>query len=272
MTDNKTLTLNYKECGSSELKDLKIGLSEKEYEFFFDEKKIVIKSEFLTEESNGLIIKETFFCDKKVDDVHRYNLMYEFGEWVLKNPKSRRSCKKEVDKHDVKIEERSESNNVLIILESPHKNEYKYDEGELTPMSPAKGKTGKNFHSCFITQVLSILKSLKLILDKEKSYSICFVNPVPFQTSLFYIHKKGLHQALRNKVWRTLYPECKKNFKERVVSYKPVFILNGCTRDLKEDVEDTIKDIKNIKIFSISHPSSWGVLVYGFTERLILNS
>ncbi|TAK59811.1 hypothetical protein, partial [Methylobacter sp.] len=63
--------------------------------------------------------------------------------------------------------------NILLILESPHKSEYKHDKKNftLTPKAPAQGYTGRNIES-FIGDIL------KKIPDLAKgSYNLVIFNP-----------------------------------------------------------------------------------------------
>jgi hypothetical protein len=261
--DKYALVLNYN--GQS----IEKNLTENQYKFLDvdaplylskESETITVKKQKVTKQK--LILNDNFF--RKVEDKHRYNLCNKSGKWILQTPCDNQPSGVNISQCDRKITERKESNNILVILESPHKKEY---DLMFNPLSPANGKTGKNFLLCFVTQVLPILESLGLKLEKEK-YSVCFVNPVPFQTSLYEIHNKEKFQDIRNKVWKTLYKnfQFENDFKQRVQSYKPVLILNGCTDKLQPIVESTINSLdpdNQIKKFNISHPSNWNVLVHG---------
>ncbi|WII93298.1 hypothetical protein QEO94_00080 [Kingella negevensis] len=67
-----------------------------------------------------------------------------------------------------------DSYKIIVILESPHKDEYKDDRNKPTP---AKGKTGKNIRK-YLADIISKLDS-----DKSKNYPIFLINPIQYQCS-----------------------------------------------------------------------------------------
>lgn len=246
-----------------------------------------------TDNSEFLIIKSAFFDEsKKVPDVYRYDLIFT-DKWTLVHPETRTSayccdcsdCRKKYP----------DKNNILVILESPHKNEYCKEF--FKPLVPANGATGTDFCEYFTHYVLkhSLGKakrqgfSLESILNTKKIYSICFVNPVPFQTSLYFIRlqtslyfirRGGLssyrEKKLRNYVWEKLFSLFKDKFIDRMKFYssiQPVIILNTCTsfkpskkgitlqQMVKEEIDPAIKyrRIKCTNKFNTHHPCSWNL-------------
>jgi len=248
---SKTLEIKFKG------EKLKFELNEEEAKLFTDD------SAFLTKESNDSIsISDTFFDDSvQVKDVCRYKLVYESSNWMFKSPKGLNISKFSTE-NDIEIDDSDE--NLILILESPHKDEYVIENKKLIPKSPASGDTGKHLYKYFNSHVLPILFSLGLILEQSKKYNFCIVNPVPYQTSLFHINGKGVHKTLRNKIWKKLYPKCSSIFKEKLNSYEPSIILNGCTSDLKKELDNEIKKTCCAKIFNISHPSCWQISLASF--------
>lgn len=243
--------------------------------------KDVNKSPFFGIDSNGdYQIKNRFFLDKEVQDVYRYDLIRVNKKWKLVYPNSRKlafsgeSC---LGCHSNYKDEAisPDKNNIIVILESPHKDEYCKDC--FKPLVPANGDTGTNFCDYFTSHFLNyFIKEFGTIesrLSKNNTYSICFVNPVPFQTSLHFIHKsKKMHVPLRDKVWKELFKLQKDEFLNKMGSYsnnQPIIILNACTGGAQ--VNGTLKNIlrqeiniaissKKIKChakFNTSHPSSW---------------
>ncbi len=63
-------------------------------------------------------------------------------------------------------------NNILLILESPHKSEYKHDKKSftLTPKAPAQGYTGRNIES-FIGDILKKISDLPALDSGSRSGS-----------------------------------------------------------------------------------------------------
>ncbi|NOQ65187.1 MAG: hypothetical protein GQ582_11810 [Methyloprofundus sp.] len=245
-------------------------LTVKEKALFLDSKKeeveVFKKSDYLKIVGNKLIIKAAFFdASKRVNDVHRYNLKFIHSKWELTKPCCGKITNNEIVKKynetifqcDKEITETLDVNNILIILESPHKSEY---NKQFVPKYPASGSTGQQFLRYFISHVLPLLKSEGLRLEENNTYNICFVNPVPYQTSLYEIHRKEeLPSSLRNKVWKALYPKCRDDFKQRIKEYAPSIILNACTSDLKSCINGVIFDeeFKDIQQFHAPHPSKW---------------
>ncbi len=259
-----TLTLEYAPW------TINVSITAKEYGLFWDENKNIKSSDYLEVTSAAsLRIKSSFFYkDKRVEDKHRYNLMFINGKWKLKRLS-----------HDKKITETPGENNILVILESPHRSEY---DPQFKPIAPAMAETGtgKKFDKYFTSHLLPILESFGLILCRKQIYRICLVEPVPFQATLDKIHGKGVESSLRNKVWDALYQKCENDFKHRLQAYNPVIILNGCTSDgsglaklsskktLKDQVTESINSISfnnvnGLQKFEVSHPCCWNTLVYG---------
>ncbi|MFZ2449850.1 MAG: hypothetical protein WAW36_04955 [Methylovulum miyakonense] len=239
-------------------------------------------SPYLNRNNDGdLVVTKKFFNGKAVDDVHRYDLKYCNGEWMLFEPRSNnlatlKPLSEKPSKHDRDITPNKAANNILIILESPHKDEY--DDDNFLPLGPANGATGENFLNYFASPCMNIvlyklIKDLHLNLDEGKVYSICFVNPVPFQTTLDFILRpikskkkdkkaeKTYRDQLKTEVWNALFYYCHHHFKCRVLSYNPSVIINACTKELKDKVKLAVDNPNNqIKCpnkFNTTHPSGW---------------
>ncbi len=222
-------------------------------------------------QNGDLIIESGFFDDsKKVPDVYRYDLVNINGQWELVYPNTSILAQPGCYHHDVDID--PNKNNILVILESPHKDEY--CKKCFNPIAPANGPTGRNFCKRFISVIitLSIPHRCNLQLT-EKKYSICFINPVQFQTSLHFIRGGGLDKSiekeLRDKVWDKLFFHSQNDFIPRLQRYNPVVILNACTgskdglippRTLKDYVRTTVNNrghLACIPKFNTYHPSAW---------------
>ena len=218
-----------------------------------------VENEYIKCNNNQLVIKEAFFKAKKVDNVFRYCLKNKKLEFLKKDEENFKFSKFD----DNLIDENDDTSNIIIVLESPHKDEYTFD---FKPIAPAQGSTGKNIEKYIEKYILSILDNNKLELNKKK-YKILIVNPVPYQTSLNFIHKKALkneYKKLRNEVWKALWENAnlKTEFESLINNLKPKLILNCCTKDLKCYVSDAINEKFNInenvyKIEELSHPCYW---------------
>ena len=143
--------------------------------------------------------------------------------------------------------------NIVLILESPHIDEYTAD---FEPLCSANGQTGKNINK-FLTTILSIKPVDHIIL----------CNPIPWQTSLHEIHNQALtgdFKKLRDAIWKHLWNcdnpknNLQQSFIERIKSYYPEIIINACTKQLRENVQSTInQEFMKIDRFQTNHPCSW---------------
>ena len=169
---------------------------------------------------------------------------------------------------------------IVIILESPHKDEF--NNQNFPNGNPALGKTGKMLQEHF----KAILR--KNISELPNNYRVILMNSIQFQCSLGEVPKK-----YRDYMWLSLWFGTNNLFKNdficRLNSYNPSYIFNFCTignHIKKEYIElclqkcspeickksmDDIQNMKKITIRSIvnssipqniilfegSHPSSW---------------
>ncbi|MCI6730736.1 MAG: hypothetical protein MR487_00185 [Lachnospiraceae bacterium] len=183
------------------------------------------------------------------------------------------------------------SENIIVILESPHISEYEHaDEGFI---APAIGKTGDYLQKYFY-------KCIKRILLPNIRYNVILMNAIQYQCSLGFETKK-----FRDKNWCDLWFNYNKSndFINRLTSYNPNIIINACTigghieresdatikkpglkyikniihdqekyqktkeklkelnmkekYTLKGYVEAEIINVQNVQILHSSHPSSW---------------
>lgn len=191
---------------------------------------------------------------------------------------------RKVGKSPVLIEPDPKGKNVVIILESPHRDEYDFkdnqDKSTLTPIAPANGKTGGNIRD-HIFKIIS--KRLKL---NEGIYNIYLLNRVPYQCSLGSLYKTGLNNEIRNKIFKELWSKNQNEFFKELQSFSPDIIIESCTQAVDGiDVTDKfsnqyleyIDNIYNVmewdtyteqEILYCSHPSvSWGTEHYFSTEK-----
>lgn len=119
---------------------------------------------------------------------------------------------------------------ILLVLESPHKDEYYYDEQNhlLIPKSPAQGPTGRNIENC-LRHVLEELSN-SYGLD-DGCYKLIIVEPIPYMCSLGVFYKGKLNEDIRNRVWKAIWSvsEIENDFVKRCREYNPKYIINGCT-------------------------------------------
>lgn len=218
------------------------------------------KSYIKLNSTHGPIINETFFKNK-VDHVFRYLISVNNGS--IKPYKFKdKVCLKFADSNynDLNINFNSDLKSIVIVLESPHKDEF---DSNLNPKGPAQGATGNNLASK-LKELIENIHSENPIPDGE--YKIVLVNPIPCQTSLNYIHEKALKgswKTLRDKVWITLWDNnfnYKINFISTINSINPFIIINSCSSKIKDNRLDQFlidNFSKNLNLYKTHHPSSW---------------
>lgn len=227
----------------------------------------------------------TFFSnDSKVPDVWRYTLSENETEFT-KSP-NEGVPEDNFKFKDISTEELNENDKtVILLLESPHKDEYSYSENSVEPLSPANGTTGDRIKKSLI-QVICCASCLMDIpnLDRVK---LIICNPIQWQTSMYFFYKigdkKSLKSNLRNEVWEKIWQITKDNkfpiqedFLKRIKSYKPVLVINACTGGSKEGSLNTIirkyldKNFSKVDNFSCFHPShpSWNNNPYGINVEV----
>lgn len=224
---------------------------------------------FLEYIDDKVIIKESFF-DKKLSiiDVCRYELIKQDSSFNLSSFNEKNSLFEKSKFNDHEIVFSNETPSIFIILESPHVDEYSYLLNEIKPISPAQGATGDNINN-ILENLINHINS-NVIALKNSKYLINIINPVPYQTSLNYIHKCPLRYkktnigfvTLRNQVWQNLWLK-NKSFEIELVNkiqiIQPDLILNCCTQDLSDYIEKSIP-ITKAKVINCYHPYSWGNL------------
>ena len=138
--------------------------------------------------------------------------------------------------------EYSNSKKVVILLESPHKDEF---DDNFNPLIPLNGASGRKFDSNIINR-MNIWFSGHIV--ENQIFEIILYNPVPYQTSLYHflsnkisyqpligspsvMPKIALDAKLRNEVWKALFnlPCCNRYFEYWLKKNKPDYIINCCT-------------------------------------------
>lgn len=192
-----------------------------------------------------------------VADAWRYDLIFNNGQFQIIEGDKELETSEFKDKSPFKVGGRKV---ILLLLESPHKKEFVFDEGRITPKAPAQGKGPGDAGG-------AIAKYLHLILKKtalpQGEYSVIISNPVPYHASLGHFKSGKLDKNLRDHVWRKIWSlkniQC--TFKEKLRSYSPFMILNCCTTNLTRHVncflcENGYKD----RTYVVSHPAvNWNI-------------
>lgn len=162
------------------------------------------------------------------------------------------------DKHKNELGRIPSSNDdiITIVLESPHKNEYK----DASFIHPALYTTGRNLQSKF----KDVVSHFKNDLVGGKTYHVYLINAIPFQCSLN--EKTSMY---RTEVFKNVWDNGgEASFKRTLKGYHPSIIYNLCTvgkktaicKSLRKLVDNAIHSSgmnSSPKVHSGDHPSSW---------------
>lgn len=200
--------------------------------------------------------------NKRVHDVYRYTLVAIENTYVLTSPHSKKIIKeRNKDFPGSKFRDYytknicNDNKTILLIIESPHKDEYTED---FSPIAPAQGVTGDRIDKFLCT----ILKHNNCKIENGE-YNILICNPVQFQTSLRSLYppkltlNKSAKSGIKDKVWKKIFEKEKKDFEKRLDIYNPKIVINACTAKLKGLITDIIKERRSILYVANKHPCIW---------------
>ena len=145
---------------------------------------------------------------------------------------------------------KEEENNIVIVLESPHKDEYK-----TTIPHPAIGTTGNNLSKYFNC----LLDLLKNNIQNSTTCHVYLMNAVQYQCSLGFATEDFRSEIFKD-IWDNY--DGRNSFLDRLKKLNPNIILNLCTNGpykLQNMVQNAIKSqyTNSVAVFKGSHPSSW---------------
>ncbi|TSI02523.1 hypothetical protein [Lysinibacillus sp. BW-2-10] len=213
-------------------------------------------------EKNCIILKRSFFKkNKQVVNVTRFYAELQDDDVVMHS-----SLKNDLIENSAFDDEFIQSNyknkSIVIILESPHNEEYETNTEKLIPIAPAQGQTGRKIER----HIQHLIQQLKLfhVLEENGMYRINIINAIPFQTSLHYIHEKPLnnyYRELRDKVWLKMWselPTIKQDFLKLMEGLKKdSIVINACPKSLKPFInQELIPFSQRYSLFESNHPSS----------------
>lgn len=146
---------------------------------------------------------------------------------------------------------------IIIILESPHKQEYCKVNNGYRALGPAMGRTGCLFKNKFATLIQH--SSISNVISNAP-HDVVFVNAVQYQCSLGYATKicrdQNFIACFNNNA-------IKDDLQKRLAALNPFAIINLCTAKFRKKVEDCVVNVKktfNNMSFAYTwgtHPSSW---------------
>ncbi len=247
--------------------NFKVKINENIYKEFF---KIRNHNQELIDlnHKKNIFIKDKFI-NKSVPNIIRYNMtMNENTDDIeINSILNKKNIIKNSNYNDILLNEGTKINNsIAIILESPHKAEFDYSSNnDLIPISPAQGATGKNIENKLKELLMAIISDHQKDVLQNGSYKIIIINPIPFQTSLHFFHRRSLSdyhfKKLRDKVWQEFWEEdtkYKSNLSENLKRINPSLIINACTSNLSPLVQKYLENhFKSKNLISSYHPSAW---------------
>ncbi len=246
--------------------NLKIKVNAKVYEEFSNLNNY--NNDLLTFDSKKNVIIRNQFIKKTVPNIIRYEIeLFDKQEKIQINSiLNKRNFIKSSNYNDILLNKDIEiDNSITLILESPHKAEFTYFDNDLRPVSPAQGSTGKNIEKKLKNLLEEILNNLHLCALKSGSYKLVIINPISFQTSLHFFHRKSLskyhYKKLRDRIWQQTWEKditYKKSFNDNLKRINSNLIINACTSNLSPLVQDFLeKNFNNKIIIKTYHPSAW---------------
>lgn len=152
--------------------------------------------------------------------------------------------------------------NIVVLLESPHKKEYKIVNRKVVPIAPAQGRTGKQIEEHLSDYLKHPLEANSHMRDNSGGSHIILCNPVQFQASL-RLANICLTSTAKDIIWKKLWdtPGVKECLLERLLSYCPHVIINACTTDCKGEIRTFLEEKRNCfqrscHVYETAHPSS----------------
>ena len=194
---------------------------------------------------NGPLNKVSFYIQDAVQDEIRGYLICQNGKWSFIG----------VDQYRT-LTHKKQCKNMVLLLESPHKDEF---DSNYVPLRPANGRTGTN-----INKKLSS-RPFTTNLDVNFDYQVLIMNPIQLQCSCYHqFRQNGAAGSSRttNKVFRCLFNSNKgnlrENFIQRLKQYQADYVLNCSTCGTKSVVETAIKKALGCNSnYKDTHPSFW---------------
>ena len=171
---------------------------------------------------------------------------------------------------------------IILILESPHGDEYKRNNNQCVYLGPAMGSTKNNINNYLLSNLLKYNRtndegtfSRLNFFSKLKSgkYNLVLLNAVQYQCSLNLNLEENTNVKIKEEIFNSFFkdPYVKQDFIKRINDCNPSIIINCCTggeykknKGLQNQVQDILDtNFKNKKRLMGSHPSS-GFFCRGF--------
>ncbi|ATB28290.1 hypothetical protein MEBOL_001736 [Melittangium boletus DSM 14713] len=160
---------------------------------------------------------------------------------------------------------------IVLLLESPHRDEYEHQtrrQGRIGTFRPREPLWGKRANLSFLPDLLACIQNMRrAVVPALTEVPLTLCNPVPLQTSLHRLYasrRDGLKAHIRTVVWKQLFGlrVIEQNFGIRLRRYRPLLILDGCTKPLSDQLMQTFTNLglTRHKIVKVRHPSYWDAI------------
>lgn len=202
--------------------------------------------------ANQYTIPKEVFIEKQIYDEIRYSLKVDSNGKIKELKYIGESIKDEI-----LLKSYNSYKKILIIVESPHRDEFTFN---YEPIGPAQGETGYGIES-----------KIDEIIDKFRitsgNYIVIISNPVQYQSSLGSFYSSGLCAKIRDNLWSKLYK--KVDYLNRLNNLGGEYIINATTKGRRIRIDKVLKEYKKnhekkndenkiIPIIKTSnHPSNW---------------
>jgi hypothetical protein len=211
----------------------------------------------LPPDCGGIFTRET-----RVQDVWRYTL--EVGQdgavtIVPAHEEGTVACSQFADRPAADaLSEQPKAPVLLLLLESPHVDEYRFPAGKLKPVAPAQGTSPGSAGGAIQRYLYIVVGKLGL---SAGSYRVVIANPVQYQCSLGHWYGR-LYPNIRDHVWMQIWSLefIQREFVARLAAYAPAVVLNCCTDALKARVRNLVWDHRHV-LYEAPHPAvRWNIL------------
>jgi hypothetical protein len=206
-----------------------------------------------------------FTKNMAVPDVHRYNVEICKPKKKLRitlhhNNTTDFPCSRYSDLAPKQVDK-----SIVLVLESPHIDEFAGVLTNAKPVAPAQGVTGRNIES-YITE--HIAYAMKQGLIELGTFPIIIVESIQWNTSLSVLSRKSLDKDLRDEVFRKVWiNSVEEEFIFRMERLKPCLIMNACTKGSNKQLVKELQlrnlvlhslmgKFMDINIMGTPHPSS----------------
>lgn len=194
---------------------------------YIDETKV--DERFFIVENNFLVVKSKFFRQEHLVKSWTFSIHH--------------------DKVHFKKEKGLAYKKVLFILESPHHNEFDYEQ-DFKGSRPLAGSF--DVFKAVFNQLME-----QITFDKDTAYEVTLYNPVPFQTSLHYLFRRNIKEKTKLGFWLYGWFDLKyhKEFEEFLGYRKFDYYINASTRTYKTLISRKLS--KHIATeYQVYHPNS----------------